>query len=106
MDPYKENLRSFCIRGITFFDVLEHMRSPREILNRLIDQYVFVSIPIFKDKDHVLESPHFKPNEHYWYFTNDSFIRFMKDHLFDLIEQRDDEKKNGRKDINTYVFKR
>ena len=105
-DPYKEDLDERAIEGVTFFDVLEHLPKPEIILDRIKEQYVFISIPIFRDRDHVLKSKHFKIHEHYWYFTQKSIREFMTSCGFELIECRDGEIKAGREDIYTYVFLR
>jgi len=105
-DPYKENLDERGITGVTFFDSLEHLRAPEEILKRITKQYVFVSLPIFQNKEHALKSRHFKPREHFWYFTHNSMCRFIKDCGFKMLDCRNDETYLGRVDIYTYVFRR
>jgi len=105
-NPYKEDLNERGITGVTFFDSLEHLRTPEEILKRITKQYVFVSLPIFQDKEHVLKSRHFKPCEHYWYFTHNSFCRFVKDCGFKMLDCRNDEIYIGRVDIYTFIFRR
>ena len=104
-NPYEEDLDKYNIEGITFFDVLEHLKQPKEILERIKKQYVFISLPIFRDKAHVLASKHFKP-EHYWYFTHSSFCAFIKECGFRLLDCRNDETVCGREDIQTFVFRR
>lgn len=105
-DPYEEDLNERGIEAVTFFDSLEHLYDPRTILERITKQYIFVSLPIFRDKAHVLKSKHFKPREHYWYFTQKSIRAVMKDCSFDLLDRRDDETQIGREDIWTLVFRR
>ncbi len=105
-NPYKEDLDEREIEGVTFFDSLEHLQDPEKILNRIKNQFVFVSLPIFRDKDHVLKSRHFKPREHYWYFTQRSIRKFMKDCGFNLLDSMDNEIRIGREDIWTFVFRR
>ncbi|MFA5015374.1 MAG: hypothetical protein WC549_07530 [Actinomycetota bacterium] len=94
------------IKGITFFDSLEHIEKMEIMLERINYQWVFISIPIFKDLPHILSSKHFRPDEHFHYFTQWSFITFMLKEGFKLYEARDDEIKIGREDIYTYVFRR
>jgi len=105
-NPYEEDLDERGIEGITFFDSLEHLRKPEKILKRITKQYVFVSLPIFRNKDHILESKHFKPREHYWYFTQESFRKFIKDNAFTILDCREDETRIGREDICTFVFRK
>jgi hypothetical protein len=103
-DPYMESLVS--VKGITFFDSLEHIRYLSKILNKISNQFVFVSLPIFRDLQHLLKSKHFKKDEHYYYFTKTSFIEYMLFLDFVLLEIRDDEMKCGREDIYTFVFRK
>lgn len=104
--PYNEDFEKKGIEAITFFDSLEHIRNPERILNKIKGQFVFISIPIFKDVDHLFKSKHLKKNEHRYYFTDYSIVQYMKYYGFSLIEFADDEIKCGREDIYTYVFER
>jgi len=104
-DPYAGGLDRF--GGITFFDSLEHVEKPDTILSKVLgNQFVFVSLPIFRSAQHVLASKHFKPAEHYWYFTWRGFIEFMLERKFALVYAGDDETRLGREDIGTFVFRR
>jgi hypothetical protein len=104
-DPYAGGLDRF--GGITFFDSLEHLEKPDAILSRVLgNQFVIVSLPIFQSAQHVLASKHFKPAEHYWYFTWRGFIEFMLERKFALLYAGDDESRLGREDIGTFVFRR
>lgn len=106
LDPYVIDLDKAGIKGVTFFDALEHLKDPSIILKRIGKQYVFISLPIFRDQAHVMASKHFKVKEHFWYFTKKSIVEFMSYHGFKKIECRTDEMQIGREDIYTYVFKR
>lgn len=105
-DYYRNDLDEDKIEGIAFFDVLEHIRDPKSVLNQINGQYIFASVPIFRGKEHALSSKHFKINEHYWYFTDYSFKALMESCGFDLLERTNEETKIGREDIGTYVFHR
>lgn len=105
-NPYKEDLDERGIMGVTFFDSLEHLQQPKEILKRITKQYVFVSLPIFRDKAHALASKHFKPREHWWYFTQKSIRTFIRDCGFSLLDYREDETRIGREDICTFIMRR
>lgn len=90
------------------WDSLEHMLRPDRFLDT-IDKILFVSIPIFKGRDHAAGSKHFKPGEHFWYFTQAGFISWMKTAFaftFELIEKNRMESDLGREDIETFVFRR
>jgi len=105
-NPYERGLDKYNIEGVTFFDSLEHLRQPKEILKRITKQYVFVSLPIFRDKAHALASKHFKPREHWWYFTQKSIRSFIRDCGFNLLDYREDETRIGREDICTFIIRR
>jgi len=105
-DPYKDDFDAANIAAVTFFDVLEHIENPARILERLTDQAVIVSIPIFRDLKHLLGSKHFKPGEHRWHFTRRQFECYARGQGFEIVEERDDETRLGREDIKTFVLKR
>jgi hypothetical protein len=90
---------------LTFWDSLEHMQRPHDLIAR-VRSTIFVSLPIFRDREHVLVSKHFKPGEHLWYFTRDGFVRHMKRLGFALAEENQMESDLGREEIGTFVFKR
>jgi hypothetical protein len=100
-DPYDGDK----VRAVCCWDSLEHIQIPSVLLNQ-VSEYVFLSIPIFRDADHVLRSKHFRKDEHYWYFTDLGLKRFMKYHGFDCVEQNAMETVLGREDIGSYVFRR
>lgn len=87
------------------WDSLEHMRVPSEFVGR-IREILFISIPIFIDADHAMRSKHFRPDEHYWYFTRDGLVTWMGHQGFRLLEENKMETKIGREDIGSFVFKR
>lgn len=57
------------VDAMTFWDSMEHMDYP-ELLIQNARQWVFVSMPIYRSKEHCLGSKHFRPGEHVWYFTS------------------------------------
>lgn len=93
------------IKSATFWDSLEHIPSPNDCLDK-IENMVFVSIPIFKDLNHISNSKHYKPGEHLWYFTHEGFINYMELHGFELVSYNQMETDLGREGINTYAFRR
>ncbi len=100
-DPYQKGARV-----VTCWDSLEHMKWPAHFLER-VEYWIFVSIPIFKDRDHCLASKHFKKNEHYWYFTHQGLITWMSLRGFEMVDHnRMEEEEIGREDIGTYAFRR
>jgi len=105
-DIYAHNFNNKNIIGVTFFDSFEHLKTHDIILDKIQKQTIFISIPIFSGLDDILNSKHFKPNEHYWYFTKTGFINYMKHKKFKICEIRDDEIKLGRDNILTFVLRK
>ena len=99
-DPY-----ATIFEAATFWDSLEHIHNPRPIL-RNVRRYCFVSLPIFKDCNHILRSKHFRKDEHCWYFTRRGINLFMRSFGFKQLERSTMEQACGREDIETYVFER
>lgn len=93
------------IDSICFWDVLEHLPDPGEII-RLSRRYLFISIPIFRDRRHLLSSRHLRPGEHVWYFTNTGLRQFLDVCGFEVIYENNLETRLGREDISTYVARR
>lgn len=105
-DPYNDSFFIKGIAGVTFFDSLEHITDPALILKCIGSQHVITSLPIFGNKKQMMQSKHFKPGEHLWYFTYRSFLRYMTGLGFEMLEERNDETRMGRESIKTFVFKR
>ncbi len=93
------------VGAVTLWDVLEHLVEPASLLAR-VQEYVFTSLPIFRDGTHVVGSKHFRTDEHRWYWTVDGLVRWMELHGFECVEHDDHETNLGREDIATFVFRR
>lgn len=93
------------INAVSFWDVLEHIEKPDAILNK-IQSYCFVSMPIYRDRNHIMTSRHFRPDEHCWYFTRCGLIAWFWERDFSCAEMNDMETVLGREDIGTFVFRR
>lgn len=103
-DPYEEMP---AVGGLTFWDSLEHIPNPNALLSLMrSNQYAFISLPIFDDLQKVKESKHYRPDEHYYYFTKDGMIKYMTDSNFTLIRIDDFEIQAGREGIITFVFRK
>ncbi|MCJ7587538.1 MAG: class I SAM-dependent methyltransferase [Candidatus Aminicenantes bacterium] len=105
-DAYSDSFSVKGIAGVTFFDSLEHITNPAIILNRIGGQHIIISLPIFWNRKQCMNSKHFKPGEHLWYFTHRSFLRYMTGLGFEMLEERNDETRMGRESIKTFVFQR
>jgi hypothetical protein len=93
--------------AVTMWDVLEHFSEPEEFLARFRPgQWLFVSLPIFADLWRVPGSKHFKPDEHYRYWTHEGFLQWMRDRGFDCLEANQAETLAGREDIRSYAFRK
>lgn len=91
--------------AMTFWDSLEHIDDMRAAVQH-IDRFAFVSIPVFTDKDDVLASKHFRPDEHIHYFTVSGLIRWFDEQGFNCREYNQMESEIGREGIGTFVFER
>jgi hypothetical protein len=104
VDPYNKMPD---VGGLTFWDSLEHIPNPNALLSLVKSkQYVFISIPIFDNLFSLKKSKHYRPNEHYYYFTANGMLKYMKDSGFSVVEIEDFETKAGREDIMTFVFQK
>lgn len=99
-DPYRQQ-----VMAASFWDSLEHILDPAPLLAN-VRYWVFVSVPIFTDCDHVLRSKHYKPAEHVWYLTDAGLIAFMRRAGFELVERNTMEQDAGREGIGSYAFRR
>lgn len=90
---------------MTFFDSLEHIRDPAPLL-RNITKFAVVSIPLFKDYKHVLNSKHFRKDEHFHYYTHQGFVSYMWNNKLRQVEYCDYESELGREGVRTYVFRK
>jgi hypothetical protein len=100
IDPYR-----IPMPAMSLWDVLEHIPEFWRLL-RNIEQWLFVSLPIFADAKHALQSKHFRPDEHCWYWTRDGLVQMMCCLGFHLVEENDSETKLGREDIGSFAFKK
>ena len=91
--------------AVTLWDVLEHIPDFQSLLAN-VREWVFASLPIFRDAEHALRSKHFKPAEHYWYFTRDGLVFAMQTCGFALVSESNIETELGREDIGTFAFRR
>lgn len=93
--------------AFTFWDVLEHVDVPNNYFKRMPDGcYLFTSLPIFTDLDKIRESKHYKPGEHFYYWTEKGFIEWMAMRRFRLLAVERFEIEAGRESILSFAFKR
>ena len=99
-----QNPYEHIVNNASFWDVLEHLDNPATILRPLT--WAFISIPIFRNVEHVLQSKHYRKDEHVWYFTARGLIWYMDQLGFSCVTRNDMETRIGREDIGTFAFKR
>lgn len=94
-------------RAYSFWDVLEHIETPENYFNQMAEgSYLFTSIPVFGDIQRVRNSKHYRPNEHFYYWTEAGFVDWMRLYNFRLLERDDFETEAGREDIVSFAFRR
>jgi len=91
--------------AVTFWDSLEHLKQPEEAL-MCSRKWVFISMPIYLDVEHVLRSKHYKPGEHLWYWTHEGLLRWMQFNGFTSVGANSGETDLGREGIGTFAFRR
>lgn len=100
VDPYKGK-----VSAITCWDSLEHIPEPEKLLAQ-VTNWFFVSLPTFENAQQALQSKHFKPSEHLWYFSIPGMIRWAEDQGFQVMEVNHAETELGREGITSFAFKR
>lgn len=91
--------------AMTLWDVLEHIPDFQSLLAN-VREWLFLSLPIFRDAEHALRSKHFKPDEHCWLFSRDGLVFAMKTCGFEMVSEDTFETDIGREDIGTFAFRR
>jgi hypothetical protein len=90
---------------VTFWDALEHLPDPGAALTRA-RAWAFVTLPIFRDGEHVLHSKHYRKDEHLWYWTRSGFVRWAAAQGFKTWDHLTTESVLGREDVETFVLRR
>jgi hypothetical protein len=91
--------------AVSMWDVLEHIQDFPTLLADVAHR-VFVSMPVFVDCEDILSSRHYRPDEHFWYFTVKGFTSTMRDFGWKLLETNRDETDLGREGIASFAFGR
>lgn len=93
------------VHAVTCWDSLEHIPEPEKLLAQVND-WLFVSMPIYKDLQDVLTSKHYKPGEHLHYWTLAGFIAWCERQGFEVQEVNHAEDELGREGITSFAFRR
>ncbi|AVR83632.1 TPA: methyltransferase domain-containing protein [Pseudomonas aeruginosa] len=96
---------SFGWPAMTFWDSLEHVPDP-EALVRSVGEWVFVSMPVYKDQADCLKSKHFKPGEHLHYWSVRGLVGWFAKMNFGCVEINERESELGREGITSFAFRR
>lgn len=91
--------------ALSFWDALEHIDRP-DVAVAKAEKWVFVSIPIFENAEHILTSRHYRKDEHIYYFTHNGLVNWFKSQGFVLAEHNLVESELGREGIGSYAFRR
>ncbi|OAD98010.1 methyltransferase domain-containing protein [Pantoea sp. OXWO6B1] len=89
--------------ALSFWDSLEHIDQP-DLAVLHAAKWVFVSLPIFENAEHILLSRHYRRDEHIWYWTHDGLMRWFSVQGFDCVEFNMGESELGRDGIGSYAF--
>jgi len=93
--------------AFTMWDVLEHCKDPSQYFRRMKPgALLFVSIPIFERLPDIRGSIHYRPNEHFYYFTDRGFRDYMAVYGFECLQTTDGESRAGRANILSYAFRK
>lgn len=99
-DPYRAP-----VEAVSLWDVLEHIPDFDRLLASVRSR-VFVCMPVYSGPCEVLASKHFRPDEHFWYFTTFGFLGVMRSLGWELLEQNSEESRLGREGIASFAFMR
>lgn len=91
--------------ALTFWDALEHIEDPGAAVDQA-SEWVFVSLPIYRDGEHARRSKHYKPGEHLWYHTSVGICSWFERKGFVCLESNQMESALGRDSIGSYAFRR
>ena len=103
-DDYKDPYET-AVQAVTCWDSLEHIPEPEKLLAQ-VQEWLFVSMPVYDDMADVLQSKHYKPGEHLHYFTAVGFINWCAQQGFECVEINHAESELGRDGIASFAFKR
>lgn len=91
---------------LTMWDSFEHLSDPRGAIGDFIPELICMSLPIYRDKEEVLRSKHFRPTEHRWYHTEFGIQEHMLSLGYSPLYSKgfEIEQLVGREGIMTFAF--
>lgn len=104
LDKFKES------EVLLLFDVLEHIYDPESFLLTIPQNKCIITIPIvpgntLKSLEDVKNWKHYKPGEHFWYFTLNGFETFINKINWRIVYSGQDECP-PRSDIYSFIIER
>jgi 2-polyprenyl-3-methyl-5-hydroxy-6-metoxy-1,4-benzoquinol methylase len=104
-DLYADNAGDF--DAVTMWDSIEHVDMPELYLKHIKKGSTLVTaIPVFEDLTKIRQSKHYKPGEHFYYWTADGFVDWMAMYGFRLVERSSHETELGRESIGAFAFRK
>jgi len=95
---------------VTFWDSIEHLKTPHTIIQALSPEYLFVCTPSTDDSEHITKWRHYMPVEHCHYFNEQSLVALIKACGYEILEVNYNESGprdgGGDKNILTIAAKR
>ena len=98
-DPYQHHAEA-----VTCWDSLEHIPEPEKLLGH-VGEWLFVSMPIYKDQADCLASKHYKPGEHIWYHDA-RFDRVVRTSRFRMCRGKRPGVETWPRGITSFAFRR
>lgn len=93
--------------AFTMWDVLEHVPTPADYFCRMPPRsLLFLSMPIFAGLGDIRASKHYKPDEHFYYFTEKGLTDWLAHYGWRHIETNDEETRAGRESILSFAFRK
>lgn len=100
---WREDFSGF--KAFTFWDVIEHVEDPHLYFQSAQKgSYLFTCLPVVRDVGKIRGWKHYRPREHLYYWTRESFINWMALYGFRLLETHNRETEAGRDDIASFAF--
>lgn len=91
---------------LTFWDSFQCIENPAELIIEARPEYIFISVPIFRNAEEAIHSEHFKPGENIWYWTINGLNNFMNAMGFDQIAMNWGEQLLGMDGIASFGFQK
>lgn len=90
---------------VTCWDSFEHMPNPDEFLDAIPPGVALcLSLPVFGSLDEITASKHFRPDEHYTYWTPWGLAAYLARFGFGLCSYGTPEVECGREAIGSFAF--